>query len=152
MNSAAAQLLGPLFFTSDALSKGGWCFFYECPWHYPAQLGGSLVTIWLPRLCPADVGSTLLLQALPCSQGLCRGLCPAATGFALRRSLSVMSGCLDNGRLRQQRECTSVGADCFGNGGRPSLTELHRPEFSCARSETLYPERFESPFCLSLWG
>ena len=62
-----------------------------------------------------------------------------------------MVGCLGNGRLRQQWECTSVGADCLSNGRRPSLTELHHPGFSCAHSETLNPKRFESPFCLSLF-
>ena len=86
----------------------------------PAQLGGSLVTICLLRLRPAGVRFALLLQALP----FCCGLRPAATGYALRRSLSVVVGCLGNGRLRQQWACTSVGAGCLGNGGHPSPTEL----------------------------
>ena len=60
-----------------------------------------------------------------------------------------MVGCLGNSRLCHQWECTSVGAGCLGNGGRPSHTELHHPWFSCARSETLHHERLESPFCLS---
>ena len=64
-----------------------------------------------------------MLQALP----FCCGLRPAATGYALRRSLSVVAGCLGNGRLRQQWVYTSVGAVCLGNGGRPSPTEL-RPQ------------------------
>ena len=63
-----------------------------------------------------------------------------------------MVGCLGKGRLRHQWECTSVGAECLGSGGRPSPTELHCPGFSCAHGETLNPECFESPFCLSLWG
>ena len=63
-----------------------------------------------------------------------------------------MAGCLGNSRLCQQWECTSVGADCLDNGERPSPTELHHPGFSCGRSEILHPERFELPFCLSLWG
>ena len=62
-----------------------------------------------------------------------------------------MVGCLGNGRLRQQWECTSVGVECLGSGARPSPTELHRPGFSSARGETLNPARFESLFCLSLW-
>ena len=111
----------------------------------PTQLGGSLVTICLPRLCPAGVRFALLLQALPC----CCGLCPAATGYTLWWSLSVVAGCLGNSRLHQQWACTSVGADCLGNGRRPSPTELHRPGFSYAHSEPLHPERLESPFCLS---
>ena len=63
-----------------------------------------------------------------------------------------MAGCLSNGRLRQQWQTTSVGVECLSNGGRPSPTELHRPGFSCVRSETLNPELLESLFCLSLWG
>ena len=112
----------------------------------PAQLGGSLVTICLPRLRPAVVSFALLLQALL----FCCGLRPAATGYALRWSLSVVSGCLGNGRLHQQWVCTSVGADCLSNGGRPSPTELHHTGFSCALREPLHRERLESPFCLSL--
>ena len=46
----------------------------------------------------------MFLQALPCC-----GLCRAATGYALQRSLSVVPGCPGNGRLRQQWVCTSVG-------------------------------------------
>ena len=75
----------------------------------------------------------LLLQALL----FCCVLC-----HALRWSLSVVAGCLGNGRLhqqwvcisvgtgclgsgwlRQQWVCISVGAGCLGNGGRPSPTE-----------------------------
>ena len=111
----------------------------------PAQLGGGLFTICLLRLHPAGVRFALLLQALPC----CCGLCPAATGYALRQSLSVLAGFFGNGRLLQQWACTSVGADCLGNGGRPSPTVLHRPGFSCALREPLYLEPLESPFCLS---
>ena len=51
-------------------------------------------------------------------------VCPVATGYTLRWSLSVVPGCLGNSRLCQQWACTSVGADCLGNGGRPSPTEL----------------------------
>ena len=36
----------------------------------------------------------------------------------------MVPGCFGNGRLRQQWACTSVGADCLGNGGRPSPAEL----------------------------
>ena len=93
--------------------------FCECPLRCPAQLGGSLVTICLPRLCPAGVRSTLLLQALPC----CCGVCPAATGYALWRSLSAMVGCL-------------------GSGGRPSPTERLGPS---ARDSS------KSRFCSSHW-
>ena len=116
-----------------------------CLLHCAAQLGGSLVTICLPRLRPAGVRFALLLQALSC----CCGLHPAATGYALRQSISVVEGCLGNGRLHQQWECTSVGVGCLGNGNRPSPTKLHHPGFSCAHSETLHPEHLESPFCLS---
>ena len=84
----------------------------ECPPRCPAQLGGSLVTFCLPRLRPAGVRFALLLQALP----FCCGLYPVAMGYALWWSLSVVPGCLSNGRLHQQWACTSVGADCLGNG------------------------------------
>ena len=124
---------------------GGWGFLCECPLCCPAQLGGSLVTICLPRLRPAGVRFSLLLQALLC----CCGLHPPAMAYTQLRSLSVVAGCVGNGRLCQQWACPSVGADCLGNGGRRSPTELHRPGFSCARSETLHAERLESPFCLS---
>ena len=111
----------------------------------PVKLGGSLVTICLPRLLPVGVRLALFLQALPC----CCGLRPAATGYALRRSLSVVAGCLGNGRLLQQWVCTSVGAYCLGNGGCPSPMEVHHPGFRCGLREPLHPECLESPFCLS---
>ena len=95
-NSAAAALIKKNLFFSDALSQGGWDFLCECPLCCPAQLGGSLVTICLPRLRPAAVGSTLLPWALPCCCGVhpvamgsalllwalpcCHGLCPAVVG------------------------------------------------------------------------
>ena len=131
-----SSLKKPFFFLRCSVS-GGWGFFYECPLCCPALLGGSLVTICLPRLHPAGVRFALLLQALP----FCCGLHPAATGYALRQSLSVVAGCLGNGRLCQQWACTSVGADCLGNGGHPSPTELHRTGFSCALREPLHRER-----------
>ena len=124
---------------------GGWGFLCECPLCFPAQLGGSLVTICLLRLRPAGVRFALLLHALR----FCCSLRPAATGYALRQSLSVVAGCLGNSRLRQQWACTSVGADCLGNGGHPSPMELHRTGFSCALREPLHRELLESPFCLS---
>ena len=133
--SAAAELLKPLFFLRYSVS-GSWGFLYECPLRCPAQLGCSLVTICLSRLCPAGVRFTLLLQALSC----CCSLCPAAMGYALWQSLSVVAGCL--GRLHQQWVCTSVGADCLGNGRCPSPTELHRPGFSCARTRSFWNCRF----------
>ena len=76
---------------------GGWGFISECLLHCPAQLRGCLVTICLQRLRPAGVRFALLLQVLP----FCCGLYPAAMGYALRQSLSVVAGCLRNDRLRQ---------------------------------------------------
>ena len=102
------------------LCLGGLVLSCECLPRCPAQLGGSLVIICLSRLRPAGVRFALLLQALP----FCCGLRPAATSYALRWSLSVVAGCLGNGRLRQQWACTSVGAVCLGNGGHLSPTEL----------------------------
>ena len=83
-------------------------------------------------LCPAAAVSALLPQATPCSRV-----------SLLWQVASAMAGCVSNGSV------ASVGADCLSNGGRPPLTELHCPGFSCDRSETLYPECLESPFCLS---
>ena len=136
-NSAATELIkkNPFFLRCSVC--GGWGFIFECPLCCPAQLGGSLVTICLPRLRPAGVRFTLLLQALP----FCCSL-----RHALRRSLSVVvvslgdgwlrqqwacisvgTGCLGNGWLRQQWVCISVGAGYLGNGGRPSPSERLRP-------------------------
>ena len=84
-------------------------------------------------------------------------------GYALQWSLSVVAGCLGNGRLcqqwvcisvgagflgnswlHQQWACISVGAGCLGNGGCPFPTEHLR--------ECLHGERLESWFCLSHWA
>ena len=116
---------------------GGSGFIFGCRLRCPAQLGGRLATVCLPRLRPAVVWFALLLQALL----FCCGL-----RHALRQSLSVVAGCLGNGRLRQQWACISVGtgclgnswlrqqwacisvgAACLGNGGRPSPTECLGP-------------------------
>ena len=56
--------------------------------------------------------------------------------------ISVGTGCLGNGWLRQQWACISVGAGCLGNGGRPSPTEHLRPS---AR------DSLKSRFCSSHW-
>ena len=79
-----------------------------------------------------------MLQALP----FCCSLCPVATGYTLQHSLSAVPGCLGNGRLHQQWACTSVGADCLGNGRRPSPMELHF-------KKTSSPGVFGILFCLS---
>ena len=101
-NSASAELIKKTLFFSDALSQGDWGFLYECPLRSLAQLGGYLVTICLPRLRPAGVGSALLLRALPYS----RSLHPAAAGSALQRSLlwrvaSATAGHVSNGCVPQ---------------------------------------------------
>ena len=137
------SLKKPPFFL-DALSQGVGVFFM-CPLCCPAQLGGSLVTICLPRLRPAGVRSSLLLQGLPC----CCSLHPAAMGSALWWSLSVVAGCLSNGRLCQQWECISVGADCLSNGGCPSPTELQCPGFSCAHTQSVWNCCFVCPTALA---
>ena len=99
-------------------------------------------------------------EAHPVAAGSCCSAAFSTTGYALKRSLSVVAGCLGNGRLRQQWACISVGAGCLGNcrlhqqwacvsvragclsnGGCPSPTE-------CLR-DGLHGERLESPFCLS---
>ena len=89
---------------------GGSGFIFGCSLRCPAQLGGRLATVSLLRLCPAVVRLALLGQALL----FCCGL-----RHALRQSLSVVAGCLGNGRLRQQWVCISVGMGCLGNGWLP---------------------------------
>ena len=82
---------------------GCWGFICECPLCCPAQLGGSLVTICLPRLRPAGVRFALLLQALPC---FC-GLRPAAMAMPcsgvslLWRVASAKAGHVSNGSVPQ---------------------------------------------------
>ena len=95
------------------LCVGGSGFIFRCPMRCPAQLEGRLATVCLPRLRPSVLRFAVLLQALL----FCCGL-----HHALRRSLSVVAGCLSNGRLRQQWACISVGAGCLGDGGRPFPT------------------------------
>ena len=121
-DSAATELIKkkPFFLKCSVLGGSG--FIFGCP----AQLGGSLVSICLPRLRPAVVRFAMLLQALL----FCCRLHPAAMGYSLQRSLSVVSDCFGNGWLRQQWACISVGAGCLGNGGRPSPTARLGP---CAR-------------------
>ena len=104
------------------------------------------------RSCPARTQTSLCLpaEAPPC----CCVVRPVVQTLlfccvllhALRRSLSLVAGCLGNGRLRQQWACISVGtgclgngwlhqqwacisvgAGCLGNGGCPSPTERLRP-------------------------
>ena len=67
----------------------------------------------------------------------CCGLC-----HALRWSLSVVAGCLGNGKLHQQWACITVGAGCLSNGGRPSPTECLRPSAQ---------DHLKSWFCSSHW-
>ena len=126
-----------LFFFLKCSVLRGLGFIFGCPISCPAQLGGRLATVCLPRLRPAVVRLTLLGQGLL----FCCGL-----RHALRQSLSVVvgclgnsrlcqqwacisvgTGCLGNGWLPQQWVCISVGAGCLGNGGRPSPTERLRP-------------------------
>ena len=117
-NSAATELIKKPFF-SQMLCLGGLGLYFwmsvevSCPAR--RQSSHSLPA----EASPAIVRLALLLQAL----FFCCGLCPAATGYVLRWSFSVVSGCLGNGKLHQQWACISVGADCLGNGGCPSPME-----------------------------
>ena len=118
-DSAETELIKKtLFFFLKCYVFGGLGFNFGCSLRCPAQLGGRLVTVCLPRLRPAVVRLALMGPALL----FCCGL-----RHALRWSLSVVAGCLGNGRLRQQWACISVGAGCLGNGGRPSPTERLGP-------------------------
>ena len=95
----------PFFLKCSVLVGSG--FIFGCLLRCSAQLEGRLATVCLPRLRPAVVWFTLLLQALRFSCGL---------RHALRQSLSVVVGFLGNGRLCQQWACISVGTGCLGNG------------------------------------
>ena len=131
-DSAATQLIKQPFFFLKCSVLRGLGFIFGCSLRCPAQLGGRLATVCLPRLHPAVVRLALLGQALL----FCCGL-----RHALRWSLSVVVSRLSNSRLRQQWACISVRVGCLGNGGRSSPTERLR--------ERLYQERLESPFCPS---
>ena len=106
-DSAATELIkkNPFFLKCSVLGGSG--FIFGCPLRCPAQLGGRLATVCLLRLRPAVVRFALLLQPLL----FCCGL-----RHAVRRNLSVVAGCLGNGRLPQQWACISVGTGCLGNG------------------------------------
>ena len=100
--------------------------------------------------CPARRQSNhyLTAEAPPCccearlvAAGSCCSAAFSTTGYAMQRSLTVVAGCLGNGRLCQQWACISVGVGCLGNGGRPSPTERLR--------DGLHGERLESLFCVS---
>ena len=110
---------------------GGWGFVFGCLLRYPAQLGGSLVTIWLPRLRPAVVRLALLLQALALLLRSSPWATPCSGVSLLEQVASTTAGCISSGRV-------SVGAGCLGNGGRPSPTEHLR--------DGLHGEHLESPF------
>ena len=105
-DSAATELIKtppPFFFLKCSVLRG-LGFIFGCPIRCPAQLGRRLATVCLPRLRPVVV--RLALALLFC----------CVLRHALRRSLSVVAGCLGNGRLRQQWACISVGTGCLGNG------------------------------------
>ena len=98
---------------------------------------------------PVAAGSALLLR-FP----------PLAETMALCQSLSVLAGCLGNGRLRQQWACISVGAGCLGNGslcqqwacisvGAGCLGNGGHPFPTEHLWDRLHGEHLESPFCSS---
>ena len=124
----------------------------SCHGLHPAVMGSALLS-WAPPcchgLCPAVMGSALLPCLIPCSPVYVGVVRAAMVMVACLCSggLSVMVGCLGNGRLHQQWQRSSIGVECLGNGGHPSPSELHHPGFRCACRETLNPERFQMLFC-----
>ena len=68
-DSATTELIKkhPFFLKCSVLGGSG--FIFRCPMRCPAQLEGRLATVWLPRLCPAVVGSALFAESL-CYGGL----------------------------------------------------------------------------------
>ena len=95
-NSAATVLIKNPFFLKYSVF-GGFGLNFRCPLRCPVQLGGSLVTVCLPRLHPAVVWFALLLQALlwypprPAAESLCCSVLPrqqqaaSAVGIYLSR-------------------------------------------------------------------
>ena len=84
----------------------------------------------LPCCCearPVGAGSAVLLWSPAHPEAESLSVVAGCLGNGrLRQKLaciSVGTGCLGNGWLRQQWACISVGVDCLGNGGRPSPTE-----------------------------
>ena len=90
-------------------------------------VGGLGLYLWMffEVSCPArrQTSHCLPAEAPPC----CCEARPVRAGSAvllwfppaLRQSLSVVAGCLGNGRLRQQWACISVGTGCLSNGWLP---------------------------------
>ena len=110
----------------------GLCFWMSIEVSCPARRqSGHFLTAEAPPCC---------CEVHPVAAGSCSPAAVSATGYALWRSLSVVAGCLGNGRLRQQCACISVGAGCLSNG-RPPPTERLR--------DRIHGEHLELPFCLS---
>ena len=127
---------------------GGSGFIFRCLLRCPAQLGGRLTTVCLPRLRPAVVWFTLLLQVLLFCCGLRHRLCPAAESLCCSRlprhwqaasavdlylsrdglprqwlAASAVGVYLSRDSLPRHQLAASVGAGCLRNGGRPSPSE-----------------------------
>ena len=145
--SFRADRLKKTLLFSDALSGVGGSrgFPCECPPRCPAQLGGSQITICLPRLRPAGVRFALLLQALPFCCGLRRvatvsALLPWATPCSrvslLYQVASATAGYVSNWHVPQWGLIALVMADAL-------------PPRSCALRKSPHQEGLESLFCLS---
>ena len=135
-------------------------------------LGGLGLCFWMSVevSCPARRQSNhyLTAEAPPCcceARPVAAGSCCSAT---LQRSLSVVVGCLGNGRLHQQWACISVGAGCLsncrlrqqwacvsvragclGNGEHPSPTERLRSRHGGLAIETVWNRCFVCPTAVS---
>ena len=132
-----SSLKNPFFSQMLCLGGLGLCFWMSvevsCP---PRRQSNHYLTAKAPPCC---------CEVRPVAAGSCSSAAVSAMGYALQRSLSVVAGCLSNGRLRQQWACISVGAGCLSNcrlhqqwvcvsvgagvlgiGGHPSPTERLR--------------------------
>ena len=147
-----SSLKKTLFFLKCSVVWGSG-FIFGCLLRCPAQLEGRLATVCLPRLHPAVVWFVLLVEALL----FCCGL-----RHTLWQSLSVVAGCLGNGRLCQQWACISVGTGCLGNGwlcqqwacisvGVGCLGNSGRPPPQRV-SDRLHGDLLKSRFCLPHWA
>ena len=112
-----SSLKKPFFLKCSAL--GCWDFNFGCPLRCPAQLGGSLVTICLPRLRPAVVRLTLAQQFCcsppsPAVESLCCNGLPRQ-----RQAASAVGVYLSRDGLPQQRLAASAMGVYLSWGGLP---------------------------------
>ena len=118
-----SSLKTPFFLKCSVLGGSG--FIFGCPLRCPAQLGGRVATVCLPRLRPAVVWFALLLQALLFCCGLRHGLRPAAESLCCSglpqqwQAASAVGMYLSRDGLPRQRLAASAMGMYLSWGGLP---------------------------------